>query len=75
MSDFINVHSPFKHKGGGFFLFKPIYLSYFKVEEFKAVIIASPSTAPLVFQGHLVPWAQKVPEDSLVCQEEMVFLD
>ncbi|OWK13367.1 hypothetical protein Celaphus_00014187, partial [Cervus elaphus hippelaphus] len=43
----------------------PIYLSYFKVEEFKAVIIASPSTAPLVFQGHLVPWAQKASLDGM----------
>ena len=75
MSDIINVHSPFKHKGWGLFAFKPSYLSYFKVGEFRVVITASPSTAPLVFLGHLVPWAQKVPGDSLVCQEEMVFLD
>ncbi|EPY83029.1 hypothetical protein CB1_000602034 [Camelus ferus] len=46
-----------------------------RVEGFQVVTIASPSTAPLVFLGRRVPWAQKVPEASLVCQEEMVFLD
>ncbi|KAB1262086.1 Collagen alpha-1 chain [Camelus dromedarius] len=54
---------------------KESYQSYCRVEGFQVVTIASPSTAPLVFLGRRVPWAQKVPEASLVCQEEMVFLD
>lgn len=60
---------------GGFFVFKSSYQSYFRVEEPTIVIIASPNMVPLVFLGHLVLQAQKVPEDFLVCREEMVFLD
>lgn len=72
--DGTNAHLPFKHKEWDFFVFKLSYQSYFRVEEFKVVIIASPNTVPLVFLDHLVPLAQKVLEDFLVCQEEMVFL-
>jgi hypothetical protein len=45
------------------------------VEEFKTVTIARLNVALLVYLGHLVPWVLKVPEDFLVCQGEMGFLD
>jgi hypothetical protein len=42
----INSASPFEHKWGLFFAFKPSYQSYFRVEEFKTVTIARQRGSP-----------------------------